>query len=146
MAQSVPSASLVPCVRSLPVGWTVGNVAVNDGRSTLTLDHDRAGDAALVVRLAATCAPSGAVEGPSPTSGVRHFQRIESSSGEFMATWYDRFPGGCITSRLHLETDPNGEFAAQAPAVLGFTTRQALQQALSQRSDGRLQLDPGEAR
>jgi hypothetical protein len=30
--------------------------------------------------------------------------------------------------------------------VLGFTTRAALQEALSQRSDGRLQLDPGEPR
>jgi hypothetical protein len=146
-AQSVPSASLVPCVRSLPVGWSVANVAVNDGRSVLTLDHDRAGDAALVVRLTAACDPGGAVEGPSPTEGVRHFQRIESSSGGgFGATWYDRFPGGCVTSRLHLETDPNGEFAAQAPQVLGFTTRATLRRALDQRSDGRLQLDPGEAR
>ena len=144
MAQSVPSASQVPCVRALPVGWSVGNVAVNDGRSTLTLDHDRAGDRALVVRLAATCDPSGAVEGPSPTEGVRHYQRIESSTGEFIATWYDQFPGGCVTSRLHLTTDPNGEFAAQAPQVLGFTSRAVLREALSQRSDGRLQLDPGE--
>jgi hypothetical protein len=47
---------------------------------------------------------------------------------------------------LHLETDPNGEFAAQAPQVLGFTTRATLRRALDQRSDGRLQLDPGEAR
>jgi len=144
IAQSVPSASQVPCVRALPVGWSVGNVAVNDGRSTLTLDHDRAGDRALVVRLAATCDPSGAVEGPSPTEGVRHYQRIESSTGEFIATWYDQFPGGCVTSRLHLTTDPNGEFAAQAPQVLGFTSRAVLREALSQRSDGRLQLDPGE--
>jgi len=97
-----------------------------------------------VVRLTAACDPSGAVEGPSPTEGVRHLQRIESSTGEFIATWYDQFPGGCVTSRLHLTTDPNGEFAAQAPQVLGFTTRAALRQALSQRSDGRLQLDPGE--
>jgi tRNA A-37 threonylcarbamoyl transferase component Bud32 len=146
MAQSVPSASQVPCVRALPVGWSVGNVAVNDGRSTLTLDHDRAGDRALVVRFTATCDPGGAVEGPSPTEGVRHLQRIESSTGDFIATWYDRFPGGCVTSQLHLTTDPNGEFAAQAPEVLGFTTRAALQEALSQRSDGRLQLDPEEAR
>jgi hypothetical protein len=142
----VPSASQVPCVRTLPVGWSVANVAVNNGRSTLTLNHDRAGDAALVVRLTAACAPGGAVEGPWPTEGVRHFQRIESSTGEFMATWYDQFPGGCVTTRLHLETDPNGEFAAQAPQVLGFTTRAALSEALSQRSDGRLQLDPGKAR
>jgi hypothetical protein len=145
-AQAVPSASLVPCVRDLPVGWSVAMVTVNDGRSVLTLDHDRAGAAALVVRLTAGCDPGGAVEGPSATSGVRHYQGIESRSGEFAATWYDRFPGGCVTSRLHLTSDPNGEFAAQAPQVLGFTSRTALQAALSQRSAGRLQLDPGQAR
>jgi tRNA A-37 threonylcarbamoyl transferase component Bud32/membrane-associated phospholipid phosphatase len=147
MAQSVPSASLVPCVRSRPVGWELANVAVNNGRSVLTLNHDRAGERALEVRLTAACDPAGAVEGPSPTAGVRHFQRTGSSAGgEFSATWYDQFPGGCVTSQLHLTTDPNGEFAAQAPQVLGFTTRTALDEALSQRSDGRLQLDPGQAR
>jgi hypothetical protein len=144
-AQAVPSASLVPCVRYLPVGWSVAQVTVNNGHSVITLDHDRAGPAALVVRLTAACTPSGAVEGPSATAGVRHYQGTESRAGEFTATWYDQFPGGCVTSRLHLTTDPNGEFAAQAPQVLGFTTRAALQQALSQRSHGRLQLDPGDA-
>jgi hypothetical protein len=85
------------------------------------------------------------VEGPSQTRGVRRYQGTESRTGEFTVTWYDQFPGGCVTSRLHLTTDPNGEFAAQAPQVLGFTTRATLREALSQRSDGRLQLDPGEA-
>ncbi len=146
LAQSVPSASLVPCVRSLPVGWSVARVTVNDGRSVLTLNHDRAGAGALVVRLTAACAPSGAVGGPSPNAAVRHYQRIESGTGQFTATWFDQFPGGCVISRLHLTTDPNGEFAAQAPQVLGFTTRAALQEALSRRSDGRLHLDPAPAR
>jgi hypothetical protein len=144
-AQAVPSASVVPCVRSLPVGWTLAEVAVNDGRSVLTLNHDRAGDAALVARLTASCDPGAAVEGPSQTTGVRRYQGTESRTGQFTVTWYDQFPGGCVTSRLHLTTDPNGEFAAQAPQVLGFTTRATLREALSQRSDGRLQLDPGEA-
>jgi tRNA A-37 threonylcarbamoyl transferase component Bud32 len=144
-AQAVPSASQVPCVRLLPVGWTLANVAVNDGRSVLTLNHDRAGDAALVVRLTASCNPGAAVEGPSQTAGVRRYQGTESRTGEFTVTWYDQFPGGCATSQLHLTTDPNGEIAAQAPHVLGFTTRAALREALSQRSDGRLQLDPEEA-
>ena len=144
-AQAVPSASQVPCVRDLPVGWTLANVAVNDGRSVLTLNHDRAGDAALVAQLAVSCDPGAAAEGPSQTEGVRRYQGTESRTGQFTVTWYDQFPGGCVTSRLHLTTDPNGEFAAQAPQVLGFTTRAALREALSQRSDGRLQLDPGEA-
>jgi len=145
-AQAVPSASQVPCVRYLPVGWSVARVTVNDGRSVLTLDHDRAGAAALVVRLTAACTPAGAVEGPSATAGVRHYQGFESRTGQFTATWYDQFPGGCVTSRMHLTTDPNGEFAAQAPQVLGFTSRVALAEALSQRSDGRLQLDPENGR
>ena len=144
-AQAVPSASQVPCVRDLPVGWTLANVAVNDGRSVLTLNHDRVGNAALVVRLTAGCDPGGAVEGPSQTEGVRRYQQTESRTGQFTLTWYDQFPGGCVTSRLRLTTDPNGEFAAQAPHVLGFTTRAALREALSHRSNGRLQLDPGEA-
>jgi hypothetical protein len=145
-AQAVPSASMVPCVRHLPVGWSVARVTVNDGRSVLTLDHDRAGAAALVVRLTAACDPTGAAEGASANQGVRHYQRLESPTGQFTATWYDQFPGGCVTSRLHLTTDPNGEFAAQAPQVLGFTTRAALQEALDRRSQGRLQLDPEDAR
>jgi tRNA A-37 threonylcarbamoyl transferase component Bud32/membrane-associated phospholipid phosphatase len=145
-AQAVPSASQVPCVRFLPVGWSVAGVAVNNGRSLLTLDHDRAGAAALEVRLTAACDPSAAVEGPSAHRGVRHYQQIESPTGEFSATWYDQFPGGCVTSRLHLTNDPNGEFAGQAPHVLGFMSRAALQQALSRRSGGRLQLDSEQPR
>ena len=41
-AQSVQSATLVPCVASLPVGWSLGNVYANSGRSGFTIDHDRA--------------------------------------------------------------------------------------------------------
>jgi tRNA A-37 threonylcarbamoyl transferase component Bud32 len=144
-AQAVPSASQVPCVQFLPVGWSVARVTVNDGRSVITLDHDRAGVGALVVRLTAACDLGGAAEGPSANTGVRRYQRIESRTGQFTATWYAQFPGGCVTSQLHLTNDPNGEFAAQAPQVLGFTSRASLAEALSQRSHGRLQLDPGEA-
>ena len=61
-AQSVPSATLVPCVRALPVGWSVVKVTVNDGRSVLTLDNDRAGKRALVVRLTSGCGPGGATQ------------------------------------------------------------------------------------
>src|SRR4051812_47369501 len=39
LAQSVPSASQVPCVPSLPPEWTLAHVTVNAGRSTLTFDH-----------------------------------------------------------------------------------------------------------
>ena len=42
-AQAVQTAQLVPCVASLPVGWSFRVLTVNNGRSTITVDHDRAG-------------------------------------------------------------------------------------------------------
>ena len=144
-AQSVPSASRVPCVRTLP-GWTVAGANARNGWSGFTLNHDRAGGRAVVARLAATCDPAGATEVPSERPGVRHYQRTERRTGRFTATWYDQFPGGCVTYRLQSTTDTQGTFAAEAPLVLGLTTRQALQQALDERSNGRLHLDPAKAK
>jgi hypothetical protein len=129
MAQSVPSASLVPCVPSQVPGWKVAEVAVNNGRSVVILDHDRAGKGAVVVRLAADCDTAGTVQTPSPQPG---------------ATWYDRFPGGCVTYRLHSTSDVEGSFAIDLPGLLGYTSRDTLREALRQRSNGRLQLDPTE--
>jgi tRNA A-37 threonylcarbamoyl transferase component Bud32 len=146
MAQSVPSASLVPCLRPLPAGWSVADIAVNNGRSVITLNHDRAGKGALVLRLTAACDWAGAVQVPSPIAGVWRYQRTQAHPGQFSTTWYDLFPGGCLTARLHPTNDPDGEWAAHAPQVLGFITRTALREALNQRSHGRLQLDPGEPR
>ena len=40
LAQSVPSASLVPCVRALPPGWRVATAKAKDGLSEFTLAHD----------------------------------------------------------------------------------------------------------
>jgi tRNA A-37 threonylcarbamoyl transferase component Bud32 len=142
MAQSVPSASLVPCVRSMPAGWSIAEIAANDGRSVLTFNHDRAGRRALVVRLLAACDPAGAAERPSRTAAGQRYERVESGAGGFSAIWFDRFPGGCVTYRLRSNEDPGGEFARDVPELLSFNTRDRLRRALEERSGGRLQLDP----
>jgi hypothetical protein len=144
-AQSVPSASLVPCVRSLPAGWTLAGVTVNDGRSVLTFDHDRAGSAAAVVRLTAACDTAGAQERPGAEPTLRRFERLERDDDESTATWYDRFLGGCVTTRLTAPARQWAQLASEASLVLGFTTRQELRHQLETRSGGRLQLDPDTA-
>jgi tRNA A-37 threonylcarbamoyl transferase component Bud32/membrane-associated phospholipid phosphatase len=143
MAQSVPSASLVPCVRSLPPGWWVAQVTVNDGRSVISLNHDRAGTGVMVVRLTADCDIGGAAEAVSEEPGVRRYLRFERLSPQFVATRFDLFPGGCLTTQLTAPKAQRSTLTGEAPLILGFTTRQALQQALEQRSGGRLHLDPG---
>jgi tRNA A-37 threonylcarbamoyl transferase component Bud32/membrane-associated phospholipid phosphatase len=142
MAQSVPSASLVPCVRAVPPGWTIADVTANDGRSTITFNHDRAGDDSLKVRLAATCDSAGANERPSRTPGVRRSERSDAATDAFSATWYDQFAGGCVTYRLRSTKDLGGAFAGDVDEMLTFTSRDTLSQALQERSSGRLELDP----
>jgi tRNA A-37 threonylcarbamoyl transferase component Bud32 len=142
LAQSVPSASLVPCLRSLPVGWMVGNVTVNDGRSVIPLNHDRAGTGALVVRLTAHCDPQEATQITSNQPQVRRYQRIDRLTPRFEATHFDLFPGGCVTAQAAVPAANRAEITSDLPTILDYTTRQGLQQALDQRSGGRLRLDP----
>jgi hypothetical protein len=143
-AQAVPSASLVPCLRSLP-GWTLRKVTVNDGRSVLTLDNDRAGPGAMVARLTPRCDIRGAAEAVSEEPGVQRYLRFERLSPTFVATRFDLFPGGCLTTQLTAPEAQRSTVTGEAPLILGFTTREELRQALEQRSEGRLQLDPSEA-
>jgi hypothetical protein len=146
LAQSVPSASLVPCLRSLPVGWMVGNVTVNDGRSVIRLHHDRAGTDVLEVRLTAGCDTQGATQVRSNQPQLRRYQRIQRQTPSFEATRFDRFPGGCVTTQAAVPAANRAEITSQLATILHYTSRQTLQQALDERSDGRLQLDPPPAR
>ena len=135
MAQSVPSASLIPCLQLVPVDWTVAEVAVNNGRSVITLDHDRGGRAAMVVRLSAACDLAGATEvtseqrGQPAGIGPRQHPRLQ-------------VPRGCVTQRFRAAGPSALRLSDTASTEFGFITRQELRQALSQRSHGRLELDP----
>jgi hypothetical protein len=128
LAQSVPSASQVPCLRSLPTGWSVAVVTVNNGRSVINLHHDRAGTKALVFELTATCDAQG--------------RRVDRQTTRYEAVTPDQFPGGCLTTTVSVPAANRAEVTRDLPAILGYTSRQTLQQALDERSGGRLRLDP----
>jgi hypothetical protein len=136
MAQSVPTASLVPCVQLLPVGWSVAEVAVNNGRSVITLDHDRAGTAAMRVELTAACDLTGATKVSSERSEALRYVLVDRASRAY------KFSGGCITQRFSAAAPSMLRMSDTASTEVGFITREALRQALERRSDGRLQLDP----
>jgi hypothetical protein len=145
-AQAVQSASLVPCVQSLPTGWFLGGVAVNAGRSVITLDHDRVGPNVLVARLTAGCDVAGLRDVTSTASQVRRFEPAQPLRAGQAALWLDRFEGGCVTYRLNPRLDLEGPLRDEVSKLFGFATRQVLRQALKARSAGRLSLDPDEAK
>ena len=139
-AQAVPSASLVPCVRELPVGWSLENVAVNDGRSVISLIHDRTGGQAMEARLTAGCDIGGVAEQASAPPGVRRYQLVTRQGPVFQAVRFDVFPGGCVISRIRALPSSQAEVMDAVPDILGYVTRERLSQALDQRSGGRLHL------
>ena len=78
MAQAVPTATAVPCVASLPAGWSVGGVRVGNGAGWFWLDSDRAGANAVRVSIhpAGSCPTDGATEVPSDEVGWRRFEHV----------------------------------------------------------------------
>jgi tRNA A-37 threonylcarbamoyl transferase component Bud32 len=146
MAQSVPSAPLVPCVQLLPVGWKVAQVTVNNGRSVITVDHDRAGKRALVVELTAACDLAGATQVTSEQRGAERYWRVDRTAPSFSAARLYDFAGGCITEQLTVPAASRQQLTTESSSAFGFVSREELRRALSQRSDGRLQLDPEQPR
>jgi membrane-associated phospholipid phosphatase len=139
MAQSVPTASLVPCIEILPVGWTLGDVVVGNGRSRFTMISDRGG--VLVAELTASCDLAGAAEQTSEQPEARRYLRIERNAAGVAMTRAYTFQGGCVTQRLVAPEASRQQLAGESSSALGFTTRDDLAAALRRDSDGRLDLD-----
>jgi tRNA A-37 threonylcarbamoyl transferase component Bud32/membrane-associated phospholipid phosphatase len=139
MAQSVPTAALVPCIEILPAGWTLGDVFVGNGRSRFTLTSDRGG--VLVAELTASCDLAGAVELTSERPGAQRYLRVERNAAGVAMTRAYTFPGGCVTQRLVAPEASRQKLASESSSALGFTTRDVLAAALRRDSGGRLDLD-----
>ena len=106
MAESVPSASLIPCIDALPGGWTFQTFEADESHAAFSLEQQD-GDGVLDVEFVTTCAVSGsgsAVEG-FPTA--QRYDAVEN--GGASVVWTSTFPGGCARARL--------SFPAPAPEV-----------------------------
>ena len=137
MAQSVPTATQVPCIAALPAGWTAADVQVRSGGSTFFLDSDRAGDRAVEVRLrpAADCDVSEAVEVPSDELGMRRFERPDALPPGLAGTRFYVFDGGCVTYRFSFEGTANASLMFEAEQALAFELREVLVDHVADRFD-----------
>ena len=127
MAQSVPSATLLPCIRALPAGWSYGGSDVHNRTARFWLDSDRAGIHSVEVLLAASCSVAGALDVTNATSeaGVRDYLR-ESDLHPYSADRYFTFPGGCVTYRYRFGGTADPVLALEADEALTFGPRAAV--------------------
>ena len=145
MAQSVPTATWVPCLRSaLPLGWTFHHLDARNDVSVFSLDSDRDGQQAIKVRLEDSCNTSGATEIPSDREDMQRLERVTQTTPHFQGKRYYRFDGGCITFVFDLTGagDNRGEALALATQAVGAVSRADLRRQVHDESDGRLSLDP----
>jgi hypothetical protein len=124
-AQSVPEATLIPCVNAFPSGWSPGGSEIVDGRITFWLNSDRAGVHALEVDLTRSCDFSGAVEvAPAPDEiGTRRYEEPISLRPSYSGNRYYLFSGGCITYRYRFGPGASTTLALEADEALSFIPR-----------------------
>ncbi|MDH4111793.1 MAG: hypothetical protein OEV60_03810 [Actinomycetota bacterium] len=124
-AQSVPSATELPCIAELPIGWQFTGSDVRDAGTTLWLDHDRAGVHAVEIRLISSCDVASAVEvPPAPDEvGMRVYQE-PISLNPFVGSRTLVFDGGCIISRYGFARGSDPALVIEADRIVSTLPRE----------------------
>jgi hypothetical protein len=148
MAQSVPEASAVPCLRRVPENWMLARFEVENGRSTLGFEYHFDDTEGATMVMAAQCDPRGATEVSSEQSGMRRYDRAVTRPGRYADERYYVYPGACTSLRFDLSGTGilPGLRGAELAAELAFISRDKLAEEISEISHGRLRLDPDPAR
>jgi len=143
MAQSVPTAEWVPCLRTaLPIGWGFQHLDARSGVARFSLNSDRDGQQAIEVRLEKGCHTAGATEVPSDRDEMDRLERVTMTTPRFEGERYYVFDGGCITFVFRLGGQSRAEALALATQTVGAVRRSTLVEQVREESDGRPELDP----
>jgi len=130
IAQSLPSASYLPCIRTLPQGWSTSAFAPSQTGTSFLLESDRSPGRPVVVRLTPVCAPGDASPSPPRAPGVITYTRLTSIAPRFAGTLYDVFPGGCVTYAFNFTLGSQIALMEQFEQAVGLYPRQQLRLVL----------------
>ena len=132
VAQSVPSASYLPCIRDLSPGWTTSGFDPSQDGTSFLLDSDRSLGQPVTIRLTAACQPGGASPSPARAPGVLTYTRLYSLTPRFAGRLYDVFPGGCVSYAFDFAGGSQIALMEQFEAAVGLYPRQQLRLVLKQ--------------
>jgi hypothetical protein len=124
MAESVPTASLIPCVRSVPGGWSFRSFEANDTAATFSMQQQEG--AVLIVELHGSCEPVGE-RVPETEPSVQGYRSVQDGGTRIVWTW--TFTGGCARAELTFPSPPPDFDVEDVRAALSFISRDELQPA-----------------
>jgi len=140
VAQSLPTASYVPCLRDLPQGWSTSGFDPTQSGTRFLLNSDRSPGRPVKVQLTETCRPGFASPSPPRAPGVLTYTRLTSIRPRFTGTLYDVFPGGCVSYAFDFATGSQIALMEQFEGAIGLYPRQQLRLILKQKLG--VELDP----
>jgi tRNA A-37 threonylcarbamoyl transferase component Bud32 len=128
MAQSVPEATIVPCLDSLPAGWELDGTYIRQDEGSFWLDSDLAGSHAVeaTLRPEGACSVDGATEVPSDEVGTRRFEQPEALPPGLETTRTYLFEGGCVTYEFAFDDDAPADLIFDVDRALAFQARAEL--------------------
>lgn len=139
-AQSVPTAELLPCLESLPLGWSADAARIDSSGTTIRLDSDRGGSEAVVVRLEEDCDVGEAIAVPTDEAHVTRFELVEQVTGGFRGKRLYLLDGACVTYEFDLDAEASAALVTEASAALTFVPREAVDAMLRESSEGKFGL------
>ncbi|WP_231486748.1 hypothetical protein [Candidatus Blastococcus massiliensis] len=142
LAQSVPTASWVPCLETIPLGWDVSGLEATDENARFWLDSDRDGRHAVEIRLDEHCDLTGATRIPSDREAMERWERVTQVTPQYVGTRSYVFEGGCISVLFRLSGENRAEPLGFATQGVGAVPRDAVREAVHEQTEGRLELDP----
>jgi tRNA A-37 threonylcarbamoyl transferase component Bud32/membrane-associated phospholipid phosphatase len=100
MAQAVPSATRLPCVASVPIGWHFMNGSFRTGRASFWFGLENSGTRFLTVTLSPACDVSRSEAVPSQFAGVERYELPIALQPRIETIRSYVFRGGCVTYAL----------------------------------------------
>ena len=145
MAQSVPTAPALPCVRAAPADWTMSDFSARSGRSRFSLSyvlHGAEMERGVTVELTRRCNTGGAKEVTTEQPLMRRYDREVRGGSRYADERFLVTAGSCVRYRFDLRGTGAEQQATEIWSALGFVGRDVLRAQIREHSDGRLDLDP----
>jgi hypothetical protein len=141
MAQSVPTASAVPCMGASLDDWFLDDMDSSDGYTRIEFSR-LIDEFALTIELTPACDPGAATEVATDQPGTQRFDERIRTGGSFLDRRFYLLPGACLAYRFAL-TGAGAEAAADdISRAIRLVGRDQLADQVRSYSGGRLRLDP----
>jgi hypothetical protein len=142
-AQSVPTAEVLPCLRRLPEGLSVGGFSARKGRTRMWFVVGKEDRTALSVTLQRTCDLAGFAEAQSEVPGALRFDRQDSSGALLRGERVYRYSASCLRYEYSLLDVSALSIVRNA---VGTIERSVVADKVAEDSRGHLRLDPDPGR